>query len=186
MEIMSPETISQELCALVHKKCSARSTHIQQVRHPGTQFLEMLSRQKCHYIYVQIHTQGANLCPQGSSLNFAQSWLCIYSFLRITHHAVWGGKICQISAFLWPAAQAHSSVALSASPQPAHSLLQLQHRQIMQKGPPGQSTAWPPLEWRHNRLSLCPGLLYMCSTQVKGTPMVTTSITDTGTSPSPH
>lgn len=35
MEITTPETISQELCALVHKKCSARSTHIRQARHPG-------------------------------------------------------------------------------------------------------------------------------------------------------
>lgn len=35
MKITTPETISQELCALVHKKCNARSTHIRQERHPG-------------------------------------------------------------------------------------------------------------------------------------------------------
>lgn len=66
-EITSPEIISQELCASVHKKCSARSTHIQRARHPGTQLLQgTLERQKCHCIHVQSmdpHTQGKPPSP---------------------------------------------------------------------------------------------------------------------------
>lgn len=113
MEITSPEIISQELCACVHKKCSARSTHMQQAKHPGAQLLQgTLERQKCHCIHVQSmdpHTQGKPLSPG------KLPELCLISGPRLLFpqdysppNKVWE-KLSEIS-LLWTST--HSSVAL--------------------------------------------------------------------------
>lgn len=137
MEITSPETISQELCALVHEKRNAMpdppTSNEWDILEHSFWRRRWRDRNVAAFTYrVWIHTQGANLHPQGSCLNSAWSRLRICFPLKITHHPTRGRKICQRSASLWTAA--HSSVALRACSRPAHLLLQPQRGQSMQRG----------------------------------------------------